>query len=396
MPGDPGSGMPGSGTTPSGQPETLTVQHGNNTLTMTSPNSNGTMQLTVQGPDGKPHTYDVNFGTGTPGQPGQPGMPGTLNPTTSTTGAPGTVGASGPAIGADGAQQVTPGANGTAVIHDGSTTITAQQEPGGQVKVTVDDGSGQPTTYTLGQAAGTTPGAQPVGGTNPSGFVGGIGPQMPGGPVIDTPVSPLQQGIPATQTAGFTDPSAMGAPAAAPAPGGAPDLTPVGAVSPTAATPTMDVQPTQLTSAQVGGGIGAVGDASSQSGIGAALGGAVGGSQAAGQFTPPVHQGDPGPFVGQSGPGHPGLAGTNVTPLGQPGDAGLASAPPGALDHHEQGGMPMSGSGMGMGGMGGAQAGAEHHHKVPGQWRTHGRLFDDDRDDESIGRFSGRLLDDGR
>jgi hypothetical protein len=121
------------------------------------------------------------------------------------------------------------------------------------------------------------------------------------------------------------------------------------------------------------------------------LGGAVVGSQAAGHLTSPHHDGDA--FGGQSGPGHADIAGTNVPRQEQPGGAGLASAPPSAMDHQQgqQSGMPMGG----IGGTGGGQAGGEHHHKAASQWRTHGRLFDDDRDDESLGRFSG-TLDDGR
>jgi hypothetical protein len=99
-------------------------------------------------------------------------------------------------------------------------------------------------------------------------------------------------------------------------------------------------------------------------------------------------------------PGHAGLGDTNVTPLGHPGDAGLASAPdqgqgqpgqPGQPDQQgQQGGMPMMG---GMGGMGGGQGGDQQ--RGPSQWRTYGQLFDEPTGDDVLGRFSG-TLDDGR
>src|SRR5205807_9818933 len=111
-------------------PETMTVQHGSNTLSMTGPNSQGTMELTTQDGTGQPKTYDIAFGNGTTGT-----STATPAPTATQAGTP---------TGSDGVQHITPGPDGKAVIHDGNTTITAQEQPGGQVKITVDDGSGQP------------------------------------------------------------------------------------------------------------------------------------------------------------------------------------------------------------------------------------------------------------
>lgn len=180
---------------------------------------------------------------------------------------------------------------------------------------------------------------------------------------------------------GFTEPAQASAPAGAaePAPMTGfvdPSLLPAGQV-------------TSLSAAEsnLGGNV----DASGVSdGFDNALGGAVG------NVVDPVsahhHAQDAlGGPIGQAG-----LADTNVTPLGQPGDVGLASAPQGALDGGgaQQGGesggmggaMPMMG-GMGMGM--GAQAGDQQH---KGQhWRTDGRLFDDIVGDDGLGGFNGTL-----
>ncbi len=61
-PGTPVSMTPTGGTQP---PETMTVQHGDSTLSMTSPDSQGTVQLTTQDANGQSHKYDIDFGNGT-------------------------------------------------------------------------------------------------------------------------------------------------------------------------------------------------------------------------------------------------------------------------------------------------------------------------------------------
>jgi uncharacterized protein YukE len=407
---DPSTGLP-TGTQPgAGTPETLTVQHGDHTMTMTSPDQHGTMQLTMKDANGQTKTYDIDFGKGT----GTGGGPGTgATPTDQS-------------FGPSGVQHVTPGANGDAVIHDGSTTITAHEQPTGEVKVTVDDGSGQPTTYTLGPSSTTGATADPLtaAGTTTDPSVAGVPtsapiPTTPGIPAqpVDTTAQPMDT----TRTAGFTDPSTA---TQDPSPVGA-SASADGYTTGSDAYQVPDTQSTTLSSVlsasadpgiggMVGGsdpsafsqgvhdpGFGGVvgSPAAFAQGHGGVHGGdandaAVGGGDAAGHFQGHHHQhhhgGDHETF---GGPGHAGVAGRDVTPMGQPGGAGLASAPNDALNQGHQGqpqsgGMPMMGA-PGGGGQGGDQQRGQN------QWRTHGRLFEDAGGDETIGRFSG-TLDDGR
>ncbi|HEY3749313.1 MAG TPA: hypothetical protein VGL80_08950, partial [Pseudonocardiaceae bacterium] len=161
-----------------------------------------------------------------------------------------------------------------------------------------------------------------------------------------------------------------------------------------------DLQPTALSATMSPGGMGdgsafaqGLGGGGMDSAMGGAVGGALAGGQVSGAHMFPQHH----DMFGDQAPGHPGVAGTDVTHMGQPGDAGLAAAPEGALNQGDpgqqgqQGGMPMSG--MGGGGMGGGQGGDQQ--RGGNQWRTHGRLFDDVGGDETIGHFSG-TLEDGR
>jgi uncharacterized membrane protein YgcG len=327
--------VPSAATTGS-KPETLTVQHGANTLTMAGPDSHGTMQLTTKDGSGQPKTYDIAFGThaatGTPAP--------TVAPAHS----------SHPAPSPDGTQHITPGPDGKAVIHDGNTTITATEQPGGEVKVTVDDGSGQPTTYTLDPA-------KPSAATAP----------VAGSPVA-TPVA----------ATGFTPPATAN-PIVAPQQGFTPPVSPTGFTDPSlAASHVSGVDPSTMTVPTAATG--------QTTAFGDALGGAAsGGHAAADHLFGPAHH---------DIPGHAGVAGTDVTPIGPPGHAGLASAPvdqPAQAGQSNQpgGGMPMMGGGMGGGGAGGDQE------RGASQWRTYGQLFDDASPDDVVSRFSG-TLDDGR
>jgi hypothetical protein len=366
-------------------PESLTVQHGNNTLSMTGPNGQGTMQLTTQDGTGQPKSYDIAFGHGaTPTSTATPAS--TAIPAVTSTPAPTATPA-----GASNVQHITPGADGKAVIHDGNTTITAQEQPNGEVKVTVDDGSGQPTTYTLDHA-----GSQPTTGT----AVPAATPTTPGTADPMATAAPAQPvADPATLAANSATPVAASAPADAADAAGAP--TPATLVSDTSQQagfidPSAMPQTTQpATSGDPGALVGgtansgfAQGFSDPSSSFGNALGGAVGGSHAAAAFFGPQH-GTHDMFGGTAVPGHAGVAGTDVTPMGQPGDAGLAAAPDQGQGQPSQlGGMPMMG---GMGGGGGQGGGDQQRGANP--WRTQGQLFDDT--DDVVGRFSG-TLDDGR
>lgn len=428
---------------PSGGQESLTVQHGNQTLSMTSPDAHGAMQLSVQDGSGTAKKYEIDFppngatatpgvggvhpgGTtpagaagvaGTPGAPGTPTMPGTPA-AAGIPGAPGVPAAPGTgtaAPGADGVQHITPGPDGKAVIHDGNTTITATEGKNGEVKVVVDDGKSGPTTYTLDPkqpAPGGLPGTPGLAGTpGPAGASIGTG----------TPIPSAGSG--AAAQAGFTappaDPSSVvgaasggvgspgfTAPAAAaggnvPA-GGYAVPAPAGFTAPSAGaaafTPPSAGQVTTAASADAfAGGLGG-GGSTLGGGVGGG-GGAAGFAQAFGGGAVPApgagtHDGGLATPTGHPGAdpaGHAGVAGTNVTPLGPPGGAGLASAP-GGPSGVPQGGMPMMGGGMGGGG-GGGQGGDQQ--RGPSQWRTMGQLFEDDPVGGVVGRVSGTLDEQG-
>ncbi|MGH3504311.1 MAG: hypothetical protein ACRDQA_25945, partial [Nocardioidaceae bacterium] len=174
--GNPNMPTPG-GPNQQGQPETVTVQNGDGKIQMSSPDGQGHMTVTVDDGSGKPKTYDVDFGQGTgssdttpPGTVPQGDSPGTGQPGTGGPGSP-----SIPVSGADGqgtagapdqqgpdgqaAQEVHAGPDGKAVIHDGDETITLQrsEDDPSQVKMTVDDGSGEPTSYTVDYATSGVP-----------------------------------------------------------------------------------------------------------------------------------------------------------------------------------------------------------------------------------------------
>ncbi len=121
-------------------PGTLTVEQGEQTFTMTEPDDGGAMSITVEGGDGELGEYQLDFGTGeTTGDESQGGAAEGFGPR-----------------GADEtAQQVyRPGPDGKIHINDGDLRITAEQPDGpeGPTVVTVDNGKGEPVTYTLGNA----------------------------------------------------------------------------------------------------------------------------------------------------------------------------------------------------------------------------------------------------
>ncbi|NKQ58996.1 hypothetical protein HFP15_39760 [Amycolatopsis sp. K13G38] len=108
-------------------PDTLKVEQGGKTFEMTEPGTDGKMDIKVGEGTGDPKDYRLDWsGTKDTGDPGQPG--------------------------ADGAYH--PGADGKIHIQDGDLKITAERPdgPDGPTKVTVDDGSGSPATYTLGDS----------------------------------------------------------------------------------------------------------------------------------------------------------------------------------------------------------------------------------------------------
>ncbi|HEX3784627.1 MAG TPA: hypothetical protein VHX38_33620 [Pseudonocardiaceae bacterium] len=432
IPGMPGTGtdpLTGAATAPQGQPETVTVQNGSNQISMTSPDGQGTMKLTVDDGSGTPKTYDVNFGQGATGATGVPGTtagaPGT-DPSAlggSALGGTGTAqpggllgaaaqgagagfgptgtadptGAAG-ALGADGAQQITPGPDGNAVIHDGNLTITATEPAGhsGPVQVTVDDGSGHPTTYTMDPSGGAAaqqgaPTMQPLAGTDPSGAAAAPAHLDPSGAATPAYQAPTPQ---APAAASYADPSAgLAAPAgggyAAPSTGMSSSDYSSGFADPSAMAPPVSdaTAPSAWLGADSAGGAGiASGPGGDVSGFSQSFGGAPMHSDLGGSVD---HSGsaDAGWPTQHDAGGPAGLATTDVSHAGAPGGAGLATGPGDVGGQTSQAGMPMMG---GMGGAGGGVGGDIE--RGASQWRTQGHVFDD-QSDNVTGWISG-VLDD--
>jgi hypothetical protein len=287
-------------------------------------------------------------------------------------------------------------------------------------------GSGAGTAIGGGSGAGTAVGGGSGGGGSTGGSGGGGGTVSgggapagggPGGTVSTPPLTPAAAPTPAPAAAATTPDSFTAPPGDSPVTQGAvtdgaaqsasypvDPSQPGGFTAPIPSTsdPTTLAAATSAGSpdAGLGGGVATGGAIGGALGFGGGGGGDVAGAvldggQAAANI-PAAHHAAHDAFGGgvppvQSGAG---LAGTNVTPIGQPGGAGLASAPDGALNQGDQGGggggMPM----MGMGGMGAGQGG-DQQRGGNHQWRTFGHLFDDATGDDTIGRFTG-TLDDGR
>ncbi|GAA3538336.1 WXG100 family type VII secretion target [Amycolatopsis ultiminotia] len=195
---DPGTGQPypidprtGQAVKPdTEQPETMTVQQGDHKLSLTEPGDDGRMGITVDDGSGHPKDFQLDFGdhqdgaqagadpaaqqpgSGQPAQvPGQPDAgpgqqadspghsahapdsPGQPDQATGAHAAPG----SPDQPGSDTAPKYEPGPDGKIHIEDGGLKIIAErpQGPDGPTVVTVDDGSGEPVKYTLGDDHGT-------------------------------------------------------------------------------------------------------------------------------------------------------------------------------------------------------------------------------------------------
>jgi hypothetical protein len=347
-------------------PETVTIEDGNRKVTVASPDGQGHVKMTVDDGTGQPKTYDMDFsqppGGATPGsqfgpngsQLGPDGQP--LHTGQQQLGPDGQplqngqqqFGPDGKPIAGDGVQHAVAGPDGKAVIHDGNVTITAEQTPPGSdnVKLTIDDGSGKPTTYVIDYDDPTQPQVSPL---EPDPAQPVVGQHAQPDPMADTggahtlPAPADTQGFAGGGSA-FTETSAgPGQHALADVPGSdQPVLTTT----------------TQSVGLDFGGGDGVADTTWSTQGDLLADG--------QDQVAPAM------------------------------GEAGLAAVPDdGNGAHHEQqagqpagamgGGMPM------MGGMGGGAGGGEQE-RGSSQWSTQGDLFDDG---PSAGaRISGLLDDD--
>ncbi|WP_409489761.1 hypothetical protein [Amycolatopsis sp. cmx-11-12] len=125
--------------------DTMTVEKGDNKIEMTEPDKDGKMDIKVDDGKGNEKDYKLDFDDpkgedDKPGEEGKDGKDGEFGPK-------GAVKEGEP--GADGVYR--PGPDGKIHIQDGNLKITAEQPqgPNGPTVVTVDDGKGEPTTYTL-------------------------------------------------------------------------------------------------------------------------------------------------------------------------------------------------------------------------------------------------------
>jgi hypothetical protein len=145
MTGQPLETDPGTGEAikDAGWPEALTVQQGDNKIEMSEPDQTGRMDIKLDDGHGDAKDFRLDWGDGQAGQPvpppGDP-VPRPVDPDQQG-GAP-----------AAGDPTYQPGPDGKIHIQHGNLAITAERPegPGGPTVVTVDDGTGRPTTYTLG------------------------------------------------------------------------------------------------------------------------------------------------------------------------------------------------------------------------------------------------------
>lgn len=379
--------------------DTMTVEQGDNKITMNEPDADGDMGISVDDGSGAPKDYQLDFGGD--GETGEQG---------GGEGEAGAQGGTGQGGEQDGAKQgdqkvYRPGPDGKIHIEDGNLKITAEQPqgPDGPTVVTVDDGTGEPTTYTLGSeegdsqenlvdgqqggedgdtGSGPIEAEQPPVSAEPGLEDGGVtgGPEVVGDQLGGDPAGGEQD--PGFHAPGGLDldDSGGGAPepaiAEAPEPEAAAEPA-IGEATPDSGTPEEPVATTEPSTA---------------TGAGAGVGGA--GGVGAGAEAMPGGGGDASGSSLNAG-SQSGAA------AAQPATAGLGSAPGGSGDvaasasasdsgssgsgaGRGMGGMPMMGGGAGGGGAGGDQ-------ERSSQYRIEGAIFDTAN---SGGHISGSLEDD--
>lgn len=171
------------------------MEKGDRTFEMTEPDEDGEMEISVDDGSGEPKEYKLDFGDGENDEGGQ-----------SESGDFGPTGAGG------GAEEEVhrPGEDGKIHIEDGDLKITAERPegPDGPTRVTVDDGTPPPTTYTLGEAkdeeSGATGGAGMGAGTG-GGADRGSPRTMPApgeNPFEDDEEADADKGVPAVGSGG--------------------------------------------------------------------------------------------------------------------------------------------------------------------------------------------------
>ncbi|UMP02126.1 hypothetical protein [Amycolatopsis sp. EV170708-02-1] len=298
------------------RPEPVTVEQGDRKISMAEPDADGKMGISVQDGTGQAKDYDLDFGDGK----ATPEQAGGYRPDQQPSSRP----------------PATPGPDGKIHIEDGGLKITAERPngPDGPTLVTVDDGSGQPSKYTLGED-------ESAGGrhASPDATPQAAGRHAAAQPVEEAARQQAEQGIPPRDTT--SGGTGGGAPASAPA-----QAEPVVAESDPEATTA------QSLSDPFAGGDNGLGEASDPAGTGG------------------------------------GGASTTTS-------SGLGSAPgggaqdPAAASAGMMGGMGM----MGGGAAGGGQGSGEDQQRTSSGYRVDGGLFDTATTTGS--RISGSLDDDG-
>ncbi|GAA3841796.1 hypothetical protein GCM10022243_05260 [Saccharothrix violaceirubra] len=452
-PDDPNAGKP-DGLKGEEEPETVKIRSGENEITVTEPDENGHVKITVDTPTSEPKTYDVDFGKNPDalnallGQNGAAPLTGTV-PGGAAAGGTAPTPAGGPASAGDGSVPVQAGADGKALIELEGLSITAEVDPlTGEINLTVDDGDGTPEEYGVGfgaDKADEKPGvpgdvttlpapdegfralpvdegfhALPVdgpvdGGVGPSGATqegsasGGFG--SPDGVTQGSAVADgVVQGGPAPAE-GATQGSAVSGGVGTPAQGSA--------VPPAWGVPVADVSapvhgdqgawtaPTGDRPAHgdhsFGGpahaGVPGSGwaapsfDGASNEGVTTASGASILGGNGGFDVADSVlgGSGTDTPWSGSAGDAD--LADTNASQAGEAGSATLPSMQDGPHQTTGTAGGGMMGGGMMGGGMaGGGQQQNGESERSPSQWRTSGSLFDDDM---NLSRVQGVLGDEG-
>lgn len=137
------------------QPETVEIKDGDRTITVSSPDGEGKVKVTIDDGTGEPKTYELDFSAADGATPTEQAgdAASAFRPTGQDPAAASGDPASGAAAGqpgAEDAQQVAAGADGKAVVQDGTMTLTAEQGEPGVIMMAVDSGDGQPpTNYTV-------------------------------------------------------------------------------------------------------------------------------------------------------------------------------------------------------------------------------------------------------
>ncbi|WP_409183464.1 hypothetical protein F9C11_03240 [Amycolatopsis sp. VS8301801F10] len=187
-------------------PDTVTVQHGDHKITMSEPDSHGKMAVSIGDGTGHDKAYQLDFGdpaaktpgTGADAAQGDPAArphDASAPPAHDAPGGPVHKQPDGTAPTADPNQVHRPGPDGKIHIEDGNLKITAERPngPDGPTVVTVDDGSGEPTKYTLDEHGKIDPATgRPVDGLTAQQHGGGA--TSPAAPANELPAEHVREG----------------------------------------------------------------------------------------------------------------------------------------------------------------------------------------------------------